>query len=228
MLQVEDILLATWVLLLADGISRWTGDPESWFERDGAEAAFALGAPPGSGGWFDFVTSMPPAAWLLAALWLFLLVTRGPEDTSRERALERRAAMLGPAIPVMSIYALVASGIQRALGVIPVRRAGEEPPWPGPDVPRWVRRSAAVPLMLVGDSLFQAVLAGWVEYDTMTSFADLFSAWRLVGLAATVLPYALLVAGPRIAAGAELAWSPWFVRFAFLHAASWTHLWSRS
>lgn len=67
--------------------------------------------------------------------------------------------MLGLALPLLSIYALIATGVQEALFGRGDRKAGEEPPWPGPYLPDAVRRTAAVPVALIGDALFRAEVA---------------------------------------------------------------------
>lgn len=103
--------------------------------------------------------SLTPIGWLFLGLVLFLLLTRGPEDTDRDVALERRWPMLGPALPLLSISALIATGVQKLAGGLPDRKPGEEPPWPGPYVPRVIRRTAAVPIAFIGDAVFRLMTA---------------------------------------------------------------------
>ena len=98
-----------------------------------------------------------------------------------------------------------------------------EPPWPGPFVPGPIRRAAAVPVGLLGDWLFRAELAN-SELGTLSlaSLNDGLSGVQVMLLVVMVLPYGIFVAGPRIAAGAELAWRPWLLRYAvFMASVLW-------
>jgi hypothetical protein len=213
-LQIEDLLLAGWVFAVEEFVRQMAGDPFRLVED--------MTTGHGGSGWMAVLASLTPTGWLLVALFLFVLLTRGPEDTDRDVALGRRWPMLGPALPLLSIYALVATGIQALAGWLPEREPGEEPPWPGPYVPHVVRRTAAVPLAFIGDALFRSeiantsvgVLSGPLEPGTPTLPT------LLVALL-SALPFMLFVAGPRIAAGAQLAWRPWIVRFAVFYLASW-------
>lgn len=226
-LQVEDLLLAVWIFVVEEGLRRWTGDPLRLLTLGADDAPAGVLVTPGQDGWLAWLAAAPPGLLVLAGLWFFVLLTRGPEDTDRDVALGRRWPMLALALPLLSIYALIASAIQAALGLLPARPEGAEPPWPGPFVPRWLRRTAALPLALVGDALFRGGMIAITEADRLAGAADLLSPRLIVAILATVFPYTLLVAGPRIAAGAEMAWTPWILRFAFLHAASFSHFWSR-
>ncbi|BCS32143.1 hypothetical protein TBR22_A13520 [Luteitalea sp. TBR-22] len=226
-LQVEDLLLALWIFVLEEGLRRWIGDPVSLLTLGDPMAPPGVVMVPAGAGWLETVAALPPGALLLGGLWLFVLLTRGPEDTDRDVALGRRWPMLALGLPLLSIYALIASAIQSAVGLMPARADGAEPPWPGPLVPRWLRRTAALPLALVGDALFRGGTVSITGAETIMSAGELLSPRLIVAILATVFPFTLLVAGPRIAAGAEMAWTPWIARFAFLHAASFTHFWSR-
>ncbi len=156
----------------------------------------------------------------MLGLFLFILLTRGPEDTDRDVALGRRWPMLNLALPVLSIYALIASGVQQALFGSPALKPGEEPPWPGPYVPGVIRRTAAVPLAFLGDALFRSNTAG-LELN-LTYDMDLSAAPRMIlFMLLSILPYSIFVAGPRIAAGAALAWRPWILRFVFFYVSAW-------
>jgi hypothetical protein len=153
------------------------------------------------------------------ALFFFILLTRGPEDTDRDVALGRRWPMLTFALPLLSIYALIATGIQKAVFGLPDPPAGGQPPWPGPYVPGIVRRTAAIPLALLGDTLFRQEIAfAGLNIDTAGWQPEL-SPTLLLTIVGSALPFAILVAGPRIAAGDALAWRPWVLRFVVFYAS---------
>ena len=211
---MEDLLLGAWVLGVEEVVRRWAGDPFRLLH----DMTTGDGRP----GWLAFFASLTTTGWLLLGLFLFVLLTRGPEDTDRDVALARRWPMLGPALPLLSIYALIATGIQKIMGGLPNHEAGAEPPWPGPYVPGIVRRTAAVPIAFIGDALFQSELAntsisipgGPIEPGTPILLT-------LLVMLLTAFPFMLFVAGPRIVAGAPLAWRPWIIRFAFFYLSSW-------
>lgn len=214
-LQWEDLALALWILVIEEAVRRWVGVEHLGLELLGGHAT--------GDGWLAYARSLSGPTWVLVALFLFLLLTRGPEDTDRDVALGRRWPMLGLALPVLSIYALVASGVQAMLSREVPRMPSGEPPWPGPYVPRLVRRLAAVPVALIGDWIFRVEIAQ-SELGSLSSLSlsEGLSGTQAALLVVMALPYMLFVAGPRIAAGAELAWRPWVVRFAvFIAAIVW-------
>jgi len=195
-LEVEDLLLAAWVAGLGYLARRAMGTPEGFLAQvDG------------------------PTHWavlLLAGAWLFLLFTRGPEDDDRDRAIMRRLLLVGPAFPVLSIYAIIASAVHtRWYGEQPLSADGY-PPWPGPSVSGLWRRTAALPVMFVGDAVFRGALS-------ITRVGDDFemneeNVFLLLALGAV---YVFSVAGPRIAAGATLSPLVWVARFGLFLAAVW-------
>lgn len=210
-LGVQDLLLAGWVVAAEEIVRRWGGDPFPILNEI---------TPHDTGdGWFGMLQRLPTMGWVVLGLFLFILLTRGPEDTDRDVALARRWPMLNMALPLLSIYALVASGVQQAFFGSPTLRPGEQPPWPGPYVPGFVRRTAAVPLAFLGDALFRSG-TGSLEQN-LTYDMGLSEAPRLLLFTVlSILPYSVFVAGPRIAAGAVLAWRPWVIRFALFALAT--------
>ena len=212
-LQVEDIVLAAWVLAFDFVLARWYAADLLSHEVMGVDAS--------GDGWWAFLTSLSTPAWVLVFLFFFVLLTRGPEDTDRDVALDRRWPMLALALPLLSIYALIASGIQALVKGERTTMPSGQPPWPGPYVPRVIRRLAGVPVALIGDSLFRAEVAH-SELGTLSSMSlsDGLSGTQAVLLVLMALPYMIFVAGPRIAAGAELAWRPWILRYGFFVGAT--------
>jgi hypothetical protein len=212
-LEIEDVLLAGWVFGVEEIVRRWTGDPLSLLQE--------MSGPSTGSGWIAAFQSLTATGWLFVGLFLFVLLTRGPEDTDRDVALGRRWPMLGLALPLLSIYALIASGIQYSIFGRPELKSGEEPPWPGPYVPGPIRRTAAVPIGLLGDALFRSEIA----FANLGAAAAPLDPDRLLPTAimmlASAFPFMLFVAGPRIVAGAALAWRPWIIRFVFFYVSSW-------
>jgi len=212
-LQIEDLLLGGWVFGVEEAVRQWAGDP---FQLLRSMSSGGTGR-----GWLDFLHALTLTGWVFLGLFLFVLLTRGPEDTDRDVALGRRWPMLGLALPVLSMYALIASGIQQAIFGSPDLKPGQEPPWPGPYVPGVVRRTAAVPIAFLGDALFRSEVAfanlgaAAPSLDGAVLIPTLFMALL------SALPFMLFVAGPRIAAGGALAWRPWIIRFAFFYVSLW-------
>jgi hypothetical protein len=212
-LAPEDLLLAVWFLALEQGLVRVFGaDPLMWLAGQGLMG-------PGQ--------TLSPGSLTLGALLIFLVFTRGPADTSRDEALARRTFLLGPALPILSIYSLVASAVQRwwYLRSRPHETSNEfigpahpvfasDPPWPGPRVSGLVRRSLALPVALIGDAMFRAELRNADLVDI--SNLDLKGTIMVL---ATVAPFVLFVAGPRLVAGDTRALPPWALRFALFWAA---------
>lgn len=190
-LEVEDLLLAAWVAGGSMAL-RW------------ATPGVEQGHDPTWVGWV-----------LLGLAWAFLIVTRGPEDDDRDVAIMRRVFLVGPAYPLLSLYALAGTAIQRRCGGAHIVAASGEPPWPGPLVARVWRRTAAIPFMVIGDAVF----SGSREVSLLRAgVMDEPFVW--VGLVAV---YVFTVAGPRIVAGASLSPISWAIRLAlFLVATVWS------
>ena len=217
----EDILMAAWFLALERSLAHLLGtDPLMWMTGSG------------------FVSEGGTSPGLIALVLLVaaLVFTRGPADTSRDEALLRRTFLLGPMLPLLSIYSLIATGVQRRWhlrshpeaaaaratepGVHPLFR--DDPPWPGPRLPRFVRRTLALPVALIGDALFKAELAT-ADVDIVATFDPR----GLLFIAASGAPFILFVVGPRIVAGDTRAIPPWVLRFAIFWTVTFagTRLW---
>lgn len=212
-LQIEDLLLGGWVFGVEEVVRRWLGDPFSLL-RDMTSGDVGSG-------WTALVRSLTVTGWMFLGLFLFVLLTRGPEDTDRDVALSRRFPMLGPAQVVLSMYALIASGLQQAIFGRPDLKLGQQPPWPGPYVPGVVRRTAAVPIAFLGDALFRSELAFATLGAAAPPSLDGPLIPTLLMALLSALPFMLFVAGPRIAAGGALAWRPWIIRFVFFYVSLW-------
>ena len=187
-------MLAAWLAGLHYVVEQTFGTPETMLTGS-------------DGGWH----------WLYGAVVaavLLLIFTRGPEEDDRDRALMRRMFLLGPALPILSIYSVIATAIQTRWYGEPPLSADGHPPWPGPHVPTVWRRTAAVPLLMVGDAIFRAELASIPLSDGLAWSGE--TAFFLVGAFAV---YVFTVAGPRIVAGATLSPWPWLIRFALCVAA---------
>ncbi len=221
-LEVEDYLLAGWIVLVEYALRRMADEPVVSVGPFVLDMILAEHTAAQSPGWLGWLASLTPAGWAVLALFLFVLLTRGPEDTDRDVAIERRTPMLALLVPVLSLYALVASAVQDMVVGITEKPASGQPPWPGPYVPGVVRRTAAVPLALLGDAMFRSEI-GQTDLLTFapTSLVDAISPRMLLVVVASAFPFMIFVAGPRIAAGAALAWRPWILRFVFFYASAW-------
>ncbi|WP_396624792.1 hypothetical protein [Luteitalea sp.] len=196
LLEVEDLLLAGWVTL-ADYLARrsiWS--PDRLLEEPGGR--------------------FPIAIWIIFVLCVFLLFTRGPEDTDREVALRRRIWMVGPLVSILGLYAMAAGELAGAWLKWRPKTASGEPAWPGPAVSRFWRRTAAVPVMILGDTLFRSE---FTKADILHPLE--YSGGPFLLVLGILAPYVLFVVGPRIVAGGALAWQPWAVRLVFLVVAEW-------
>ena len=216
-IEVEDVLLAAWVFASEEVFRRWAGEPF------GMMSGYP-GQPDGNGGGMAWLLALPPAGWAILGLFLFVLLTRGPEDTDRDVALGRRWPMLALALPLLSVYALIASAVQEAVFGIRHWPASGEPPWPGPYVPNVVRRTAAVPLAFLGDALFRQELAYAGLHVDAAGWQPELSPTLLLTIVGSAFPFMIFVAGPRIAAGDALAWRPWIVRFLFFYGSVFVSL----
>lgn len=210
-IAVEDVLLAGWFVVLEHLLGwQFGADPLLWLSDSDPLATVG--------------SVIVPGGTVTLGLLAFLIFTRGPADTSRDAALHRRTFLLWLLLPLLSIYSLIATAAQRwwYLRAHPEARTSsdahpwfsDDPPWPGPPVGTFVRRSAALPVALLGDALFR-VEANTIQAHAFTSvgIANVF------GILASVAPFVLFVAGPRIVAGDTLAVRAWVARFALFWTA---------
>ena len=193
-LEPEDLLVAVWFLAVQKlVVERFGISPLTFTE-------------PAAG-------YLPLGFWLLALSALFVIFTRGERDTSIDQAVMRRMLLVLPLYWLLSIVGVVVSLIRG--GEKSMRDyGGDVAEWPMPAVPDWLRRLAATPLLLVGNSAFlQAALD--VQNSLQVSWADR----AITDLAGTVflvaLSFVLFVVAPRIAAGASGDWRIWLLRFVF-------------
>jgi hypothetical protein len=214
--QLEDVLLLAWLLLAESLLLRMTDrSPEMWIE-------------PGPGGspW-----GLPWTAWLVLASWAFVVFTKGTCDRTLDGGIGRRILILGPAFPLLSMFAAIVSVIRG--GPRSIRsHGGDTADWPMPAAPDWLRRTAAAPAILVGESGFRAILtqemerlAGVVTPDS-ASYVAAGQADRVLDLGLRLLllavPFLFVIVGPRVAAGATADWRYWVVRFALYAGAAIT------
>jgi hypothetical protein len=88
--EVEDLLLAGWIFAAEELVRRWGGDPLHIINEI---TPYDRGD-----GWFGVLQRLPTMGWIVVGLFLFILLTRGPEDTDRDVVLDRRWPMLNLAL----------------------------------------------------------------------------------------------------------------------------------
>jgi hypothetical protein len=209
--QFEDILLLLWLLAAEAVLMPAVRHLQVWSQ----------GSVPG--GW-------PWSVWLVIASLVFLVFTRGKADTSLDTGVLRRVLLVLPAFPVLSLVAAAVSLIRggpRSLRVL----GGDEAEWPMPTAPEWLRRTAALPAILLGESIFREELGrarpslreaiaptDLAEGTSLTSYDRAAAVGAELFLLA--IPFLLMVVGPRVAAGATADWRFWVVRFLLFATAA--------
>lgn len=163
--------------------------------------------------------------WLAIAGLAVVFISRGPHDDDLDRAIFRRLTLVGPLAFLLALGALGANVLLSLRDRRRAERQGRKPPpprggWPGPVLSLPVRRTLALPFEILGEGLFRAFIPREVQLWSRgdAGFDPFFAALTLAML---VVGYALLVAGPRIVAGATLEWRIWAIRFLFYLAAAW-------
>ena len=87
-----------------------------------------------------------------------------------------------------------------------------DPVWPGPYVPRVLRRAAVVPYAVLGDALLPRLVSALHEQVPTAS-----SEWLMtltIPVLSTVCVYLFAVVGPRVATGSTVNPFAWTSRFA--------------
>lgn len=202
-------MLLLWLLVVEALLLRATGrPPEMWIE-------------PGPVGF-------PWTAWLVILSLALVVFTRGKADRTTDGALMRRIPLLGPVVFLVAIIASMLGLFRRGPRSL-AKLGGAEAEWPMPPAPDWLRRAAAVPAILVGESGFRGVLARDLPQLLSQPAAgpsdphglELAAAlgWGVFLLA---LPFVCMVIGPRVAAGATTDWRFWLARFGLFAAAAIT------
>lgn len=220
-LQWEDVLLAGWVLALERGLTWILGsDPSRWLlTADGAagggapvEVAVGLAlsqSPFAVWRWLEALGPLTVIGWLTVGGLALVIFTRGREDTTVDEGLVRRILVTGPLYYVLALAVAMISSVRGGKASI----AGE-PPYPGILTPPWLRRAAVVPAALLGQSAFHDHAAGFLNLE-----ADSGALSLLLQTVLLLAGFALLVAGPRIAAGASRAPKDWIGRFVLFAGA---------
>lgn len=184
--EIEDLILAVWIIGLERMLAASPFSPSRWL-----------------------LTGEPPLGLaVIAVLLLFLIFTRGPDDTTADAAIMRRILVTGPFFFFLSLYVVVADLVRHA------NRWGNKGTFPGPMVSRAWRRTAAVPIALAGDAIF-------MNQKGMVDFAAGDPATNVILAVGDAAIFLFCVAGPRIVAGATTSPWPWLFRFGLFVASAW-------
>jgi hypothetical protein len=207
--EIEDLLLVVWLVAVEALLFTMTDrSPEMWLE---AEAGH-----------------LPWTAWLVIVTLAFVVFTGGPADRTVDIGIMRRMLVLGPLYPVLSMITLVV-GMVRGGPQSLAKVGGDVAEWPLPPAPAWLRRTAAVPAILMGESGFRAILthdlpdlvvatsSAWSGPETSPLDASIAIGSKIFLLA---VPFLFFVVGPRVAAGATADWRAWLARFVLFIAAA--------
>jgi hypothetical protein len=196
--EVEDLLLFLWAVALERLVTL----------RDRAEPLdlFIAG---------DLFT---PFGWFALAGVLFVAVTESNRSLDMDAMLLRKILLWGPFYLPASMVAGLANWIRtiRLKAKLPGTPWNElpelDPIWPGPYVPRGLRRAAAVPYALLGDALLPRMVSALHERVGTAS-----SEWVMeltIPVLSTVTVYLFAVVGPRVATGSTVKPLVWTTRFA--------------
>jgi hypothetical protein len=151
-------------------------------------------------------------------------VTESNRSLDLDAMLLRKILLWGPFFWLASIVVGLANWIRtiRLKARMPRSAAWHQVPeldpvWPGPYVPRVLRRAAAVPYALLGDALVPRLVSALHE-----SVRSASSAWVMelfIPVLSTVCVYLFAVVGPRVATGATVDPLVWAGRFAIYFIA---------
>jgi len=209
--EIEDLLLVLWTLVLERVATALLGVSHlSWWEA-GAD-------------------SLTPLATVALSGVLAAAITESDPSPSLDEALLRRVLLWGPLLPLASIVVVLANFARRAYkkAAMPAGTSWAEVPevddWPGPLVPRAMRRLAVVPYALAGDALVRYFVA---DAEARLAFADRH--WFTdvtVPLVSAFAAYLFFVVGPRLTVGATTNPLVWLARFAGYFTALGLARWS--
>jgi hypothetical protein len=199
LVEVEDLLLFLWAAALKHLVT--LGGPTEPLD------VFVAG---------DFFT---PFGWFALAGVLFVAVTESNRSLDMDGMLLRKILLWGPLFWLAAIVAGLANWIRtiRLKATMPAGTGWHELPeldpiWPGPYLPRVLRRAAAVPYALLGDALLPRLVAALDEHVRTAS-----GEWVMeltIPVLSTVCVYLFAVVGPRIATGSTVNPLVWTSRFA--------------
>ncbi len=219
--QWEDVLLAGWILALERGLRLLVGsDPSRWLLTvDGAagvgsvvETAVGLTLANDPFAVWRLARALGPltwVGWLTLGGLLFVILTRGREDTTVDEGLARRMLVTGPLYYVLAIAVAMISSVRGRR-----TNATDEPCYPGYLTPPWQRRAAVVPAALLGQSAFRDHTAQFLDLQGDAGILPI-----VLQSVMLVAGFALLVAGPRIAAGASRTPLDWVAPFSLFVGA---------
>jgi hypothetical protein len=172
--------------------------------------------------------SFTPFGWFALAGVLFVAVTESNRSLDMDGMLLRKILLWGPLYWLAAMVAGLANWIRtiRLRARMPAGTGWHElpeldPVWPGPYVPRVLRRAAVVPYALLGDALLPRLVAALHE-NVRTASAE----WVMeltIPVLSTVVVYLFAVVGPRVATGSTVNPLVWTSRFASYFVALALH-----
>lgn len=189
--EIEDLLLALWLLIFEGLILHFTPGPTRWLET--------------------VDNSIPWAAWPIVAGLALVIFSRGSADTSFDTAVMRRIGVLGPLVFVLSLLGVIIGLIQGGENSV-VKKGGADAEWPMPSVPDWIRRTAIVPTLLFGEALFRGAINIHMP-DVVRTFQEGDYIMLFFFLMWSIIPFLFAVVGPRVAVGAHGNLWIWTLRF---------------
>jgi hypothetical protein len=199
MVEVEDVLLFLWAAALERLVTL-----ES---RTEPLDLFVAG---------DFFT---PFGWFALAGVVFVAVTESDRSLDMDGMLLRKILLWGPLYWLAAMVAGLANWIRtiRQKAKMPAGTGWHQlpelnPVWPGPYVPRVLRRAAVVPYALLGDALLPRLVSALHEH-VRTASGEWFMELT-IPVITTVSVYLFAVVGPRVATGSTVSPFVWTSRFA--------------
>jgi hypothetical protein len=197
--EVEDVLLFLWAIALERLVAlRDRAEPLDLFVGD------------------DLFT---PFGWFALAGVLFVAVTESDRSLDMDAMLLRKILLWGPFYLLASIVAGLANWIRtiRQKARMPAGTRWNELPeldpiWPGPYVPRALRRAAVVPYALLGDALLPHLVS--TLHEQVRTASNEWVMELTIPVLSTVTFYLFAVVGPRVATGSTVNPLVWTSRFA--------------